>query len=61
LECRQLLSTYYVSPSGSDAAAGTSDALAFKTLQKAADTVIAGDLVHVRAGTYANGFSMVTS
>src|SRR4051794_35199725 len=38
LECRVLLSgsTYYVSPGGSDAAAGTSDGAAWKTLQKAA-------------------------
>src|SRR5689334_4800242 len=53
LERRTLLSTtYYVSPTGSDASAGTSDAAAFVTLQKAADTVHAGDTVIVRAGSY---------
>src|SRR5947209_20628145 len=53
LEPRLLLSsTYYVSASGSDASAGTSDAAAFKTLQHAADVAGAGDTVHVRAGTY---------
>src|SRR5436305_4978973 len=31
LESRTLLSTYYVSPAGSDTSAGTSDAAAFKT------------------------------
>src|SRR4051794_33621156 len=54
LESRTLLSTYYVSSSsGADGNAGTSDALAFKTLQKAANTVSAGAVVLVRPGTYA--------
>src|SRR2546423_7521802 len=53
LERRELLSsTYYVSTGGSDSSAGTSDALAFRTLQKAANVVGAGDTVVVRAGTY---------
>src|SRR4051794_7503829 len=55
LEMRRLLASYYVSPAGSDAAAGTST-LPWATLQKAADTVGAGDTVTVRAGTYASGF-----
>src|SRR5437867_3981770 len=59
LECRLLLSTYYVSASGGgDGNAGTSDAAAFKTLQKAADTVRAGDTVIVRAGTYPAGMNL---
>ncbi|MBL8768497.1 MAG: right-handed parallel beta-helix repeat-containing protein [Planctomycetes bacterium] len=53
-------STYYVSPSGSDAAAGTSAAVAWKTLQKAANVVQAGDTVIVLPGTYA-GFNLFTS
>jgi parallel beta-helix repeat protein len=43
--------TYFVSPSGSDASAGTSDA-PWQTLQHAADHVGAGDFVTVRPGTY---------
>ena len=45
LESRLLLTTYYVSTAGADANAGTSDAAAFRTLQKAANTVAAGDVV----------------
>jgi hypothetical protein len=49
-------STYYVSPDGSDTAAGT-EAAPFRTIQKAASLVDAGDTVVVRAGTYA-GFQL---
>src|SRR4051812_25439226 len=60
MESRTLLSTtYYVSPGGSDGNAGTSGASAFKTLQKAANSVVAGDTVHVMAGTYAKGFVLI--
>src|SRR5262245_44052667 len=52
LERRLVLSTYYVAPTGNDAAAGT-DPSPFKTLQHAASLVQAGDTVVVRAGTYA--------
>jgi hypothetical protein len=52
LEARQLLSNYFISPGGSDSAAGDA-AHPWKTLQKAADAVIAGDHVTVLAGTYA--------
>lgn len=52
LELRRLLSTYYVSPAGRDAAAGGADA-PWQTLQRAADAVSAGDTVLVRAGAYA--------
>ena len=59
LESRFLLSTYFVSASGgSDAYGGTSDALAFKTLQKAANVVKPGDTVRVRAGTYSSGLNL---
>jgi parallel beta-helix repeat protein len=56
-EPRVLLSTYYVSPAGSDGAAGTSTAAAWQSLQKAADTAVAGDTVHVLAGTYPVGMN----
>ena len=56
LESRTLLSTYYVSPHGSDAGAGTS-AHPWLTLQHAADRVKPGDVVQVAAGQYA-GFSL---
>jgi hypothetical protein len=56
LESRLLLSAYYVSPSGSDAAAGGSSA-PWKTLQKAANNAKAGDVVHVGAGTYTSGMN----
>ena len=52
LESRLLLSTYWVSPSGSDANAGSSSA-PFATLQKGASVLKAGDTLDVRAGTYA--------
>ncbi|RPJ27640.1 MAG: DUF1565 domain-containing protein, partial [Planctomycetaceae bacterium] len=42
---------YYVSTSGSDSNAGTSDR-PWRTIQKAANTMVAGDTVTVRAGDY---------
>src|SRR3954449_12260287 len=56
LETRVLLSTFYVAPTGSDSGAG-SQATPFKTLQKAANVVRAGDTVNVLAGSYA-GFTL---
>jgi CARDB protein/copper-binding protein NosD len=53
------LRTFYVAPTGNDAGAGSS-ASPWRTLQKAANTVRAGDLVIIRAGTYA-GFDLWTS
>jgi parallel beta-helix repeat protein len=44
--------TYYVSPSGNDSNPGTLDS-PWRTLQKAADTLVAGDTVYVRDGIYA--------
>jgi parallel beta-helix repeat protein len=51
LEARTLLSTYYVSTSGSDGAPG-SLAAPFHTIQQAANVAQPGDTVLVRAGTY---------
>ena len=51
--------TYYISLSGSDSAIGSS-AQPWLTLQHAADTVIAGDTVRIRSGTYA-GFRAKSS
>lgn len=42
---------YYVAPSGSDSNPGTA-AQPWQTIQKAAQTLIAGDTVYIRAGTY---------
>jgi hypothetical protein len=42
---------YYVAPGGDDAAVGSSDA-PWRTIQKAANTVVAGDTVRVRSGNY---------
>ncbi|MDQ1333381.1 MAG: putative pectate lyase [Thermodesulfobacteriota bacterium] len=44
--------TYYVSPTGNDESAGSSSA-PWRTLQHAADKVIAGDTVMIRSGVYA--------
>ena len=52
LEAHTLLSTYYVSPSGSDSNNGSA-ASPWATLQQAANTVQAGDTVDVQAGSYA--------
>jgi len=43
--------TYYVAMSGSDANPGT-EAQPWRTIQKAADTLFAGDTVYVKEGTY---------
>lgn len=43
---------YYLSPTGNDANSGAS-AAPWRTLQKAANTVSPGDIVHVADGTYA--------
>ncbi len=49
--CTVAAATYYVDPGGNDANAGTL-ASPWSTVQKAADTVVAGDTVYVQAGTY---------
>ncbi len=43
--------TYYVSPAGSDSNPGNQSA-PWRTIQKAANTLIAGDMVYIMAGTY---------
>jgi hypothetical protein len=43
---------FYVTPSGSDTNPGTSIALAWKTIQQAANTATPGSTVHILAGTY---------
>ena len=42
---------YYVAPSGNDNNPGTA-AYPWRTIQKAANTMVAGDTVYIRAGTY---------
>jgi hypothetical protein len=44
-------SVYYVAPTGSDSYPGT-ESQPWQTIQKAADTLIAGNTVYIRAGTY---------
>lgn len=43
--------TYYVSPTGADSNPGTMTS-PWRTIQKAADTLVAGDTVYVRKGVY---------
>jgi len=42
---------YYVAPTGSDSNPGT-EAQPWRTIQKAAHTLVAGDTVYIKAGTY---------
>ncbi|MBN1484358.1 MAG: hypothetical protein JXA37_06510, partial [Chloroflexia bacterium] len=42
---------YYVAPTGSDSNPGTQD-YPWQTIQKAADTLAAGDTVYIKAGIY---------
>lgn len=54
--------TYYVDqahPSASDTSAGTSPAMPWRTITKAANTVAAGDTVIVKAGTYAEQVTLL--
>ena len=44
--------TYYVATTGSDYASGLWPASPFRTIQKAMDTAVAGDIVYVRGGVY---------
>ncbi len=43
--------TYYVAPAGSDSNPGT-EIKPWKTIQKAANTLVAGETVYIKAGTY---------
>jgi hypothetical protein len=47
-----LATVYFVSTDGSDANAGTSLSLAFKSVPKAIAKAVAGDVIYIRAGTY---------
>ena len=49
--------TFYVSPSGNDNNTGVDEDQAWLTLQKAGNTLVAGDVVLVSGGTYA-GFDV---
>jgi hypothetical protein len=52
--------TYYISPSGSDSASGSSSA-PWRTIQKGADTLNAGDTAIVAAGNYGERVSITRS
>lgn len=52
LESREVLSTFYVAPTGNDSAAGDSLGVAWQTLQHAVDSVGPGDTILVESGTY---------
>jgi len=52
--------TFYISPSGSDTASGSS-AAPWRTIQKAADTLNAGDTAIVSAGNYGERVSITRS
>ena len=54
LEPRIALSGYYVSSAGDDSAAGTVDA-PWRTVQRTVASVAPGDVINLRAGTYAGG------
>ncbi|MCK5160950.1 MAG: discoidin domain-containing protein, partial [Candidatus Aureabacteria bacterium] len=53
--------TYYVSPSGDDTNDGLSLGNSFLTIQKAADTSVAGDVIEVQPGTYNEDLLIGTS
>src|SRR3990172_7987280 len=53
-------STYYVATTGNDANPGTS-AAPFRNIQKAASTVVAGDTVKIKAGTYSEQVNIAKS
>lgn len=55
-----LSTVYYVSPAGSNAAAGTKSN-PFLTIQKAQEEVVAGDTVYVRGGVYGMTESQITT
>jgi uncharacterized protein (TIGR02217 family) len=54
------MSTYYVATTGNDNAAGTIGA-PFLTIQKALNTVAAGDTVYIRGGTYSEHLIIKTT
>jgi parallel beta-helix repeat protein len=54
------LSGYFVSPIGNDTNPGT-EAKPWRTMNKAAKTLVAGDTVYVRAGTYTEAVNIAVS
>jgi hypothetical protein len=52
---------YFVRKTGSNAAAGTSPATAWATIDKALDTIVSGDTVYIGAGTYREMVSSAAS
>ena len=48
----QAAAVYYVSPSGSDANAGTNLSAPWKTVGKAVTNLVAGQTAYLRVGTY---------
>lgn len=59
LPAAMFAASYYVSPSGSDSAAGTLSA-PFKSLTKAQSVAVSGDTVFIRGGTYSS-FTIASS
>lgn len=57
LAAHSMATDYHVSTTGSDTHPGTL-AQPWRTIQKAADSVVAGDVVHIHAGTYAERVSL---
>lgn len=55
------MSTYYVRKNGNDSNAGTSTGAAWLTVDKAANTVAAGDTVYIGAGVYRELVTMDTA
>ena len=55
-----LATDYYVSTSGSDSAQGTLS-YPFKTISKAAATMVAGDITYIRGGTYREQVNLTKS
>lgn len=53
-------SVYYVAPTGDDSNSGTLEA-PWKTIQKAADTLVAGETVFVRGGVYKEFVTIINS
>jgi parallel beta-helix repeat protein len=52
--------TYYVAPNGNNSNPGT-ESQPWKTIQKAAETLVAGDIVYIKAGNYQENVTPVNS
>ncbi|RJP78011.1 MAG: hypothetical protein C4522_13925 [Desulfobacteraceae bacterium] len=53
--------TYFVKPNGDDSKDGKSDSTAWRTISKANNTLLYGDIVNIRTGTYAEPIQPVNS